>query len=63
MFDRLPKPRKTFDPFNQIGSGSYLEKNFKFKRKRLSIRKSGTSIARLVIMFLAVIWFIYYLAK
>ncbi|TFB12059.1 hypothetical protein E3V55_01890 [Candidatus Marinimicrobia bacterium MT.SAG.3] len=63
MFDRLPKPRKTFDPFNRMWSGNGSEKSFKFKRKRLSIRKSGTSIARLVIMFLAVIWFLYYLAK
>ena len=63
MFDRLPKPRKTFDPFNRMWSGNGSEKSFKFKRKRLSIRKSGTSIARLLIMFLAVIWFIYYLAK
>lgn len=63
MFDRHSKPRKTFDPFNRMGSGNDSEKKFMFKRKRLSRRKSGTSIPRLVIMFLAVIWFLYYLAK
>ncbi|MCH7495469.1 MAG: hypothetical protein IH825_05185 [Candidatus Marinimicrobia bacterium] len=63
MFDRLPKPRQTFDPFNRIGSADDSEKTFKFKRKRLSRKKSGNSVVRLTLMLLAVVWFIYYLGR
>jgi len=63
MFDRLPKPRKTFDPFNRMESGNGSEKKFKFKRKRLSRKKSGTSIVRLALLLVAVIWILYYFGR
>ena len=63
MFDRLPKPRYTFDPFNRFGSADESAKKFKFKRKRLSGKKSGNSVVRLALMFLAVIGFLYYLGR
>ncbi len=63
MIGRLPKPRHRFDPFNRMGSGDGSEKKFKFKRKRLSVRKSGTSVVRIALLLIAVICFIYYFSK
>ncbi|MCH7886829.1 MAG: hypothetical protein IIA58_02575 [Candidatus Marinimicrobia bacterium] len=60
MFDRLPKPRQTFDPFNRMGSANGSDKKFNFNRKRLSLRKSGISVVRLALLMVAVIWFLYY---
>lgn len=61
MFNRLPKPRYRFDPFGDIGSAANSEKGLRFKRKRISEKKSGRSVLSLFLMLLAITWFIYYL--
>ena len=63
MFDRLPIPRHRFDPFNRMGSGDGSEKKFTFKRKRLSMRKSGSSIVQLALLLVAVTWILYYFGR
>ena len=63
MFNRLPKPRQTFDPFNRANSTDLSEKKFYFKRKSLSPKKSGSSLLKLAIMLVAVFWFLYYLGR
>ena len=60
MFNRLPKPRYRFDPFGDEGSAANGEKRIRFKRKRISEKKSGRSVLGLFLMLLAVTWIIYY---
>ena len=62
MFSRLPKPRYTFSPFGgKKESDDDNSIKIVFKRKRLSKRESSGSIWKIVLMVLAVIWFIQYL--
>ena len=61
MFNRFPKPRYRFDPFGDEGSAVNGEKRIRFKRKRISKKKSGRSVLSLFLMLSAITWFIYYL--
>jgi len=61
MFSRLPKPRYTFSPFGGKKESDDNSIKIVFKRKRLSKRESSGSIWKIVLMVLAVIWFIQYL--
>jgi len=61
MFNRLPKPRYTFDPFGEKESNGNASGKIVFNRKRLSKKGSSGSLWKILLMVLAVFWFIHYL--